>query len=143
VTEIRNPILNLGIRLVGRREQLRFARCCAERMERLINVRLVGGQAEPRASGATGILASPTSAQRQRLPFARCFPRVGLDVAVRTVRLPAWQAWRALFGRLSQAGRRLEDRNRQQLYGIAQRQNISGRSKMGRWDLIDAIRRSR
>jgi hypothetical protein len=42
-----------------------------------------------------------------------------------------------------QAGRRLEDRNRQQLYEIAQKEGISGRSKMGKWDLIDAIRRSR
>jgi hypothetical protein len=42
-----------------------------------------------------------------------------------------------------EAGRRLEDRNRQQLYEIAQREDISGRSKMGKWDLIKAIRRSR
>ena len=42
-----------------------------------------------------------------------------------------------------QAGRRLEDRNRQQLYEIAQRENIAGRSKMGKWELIDAIRKSR
>jgi hypothetical protein len=42
-----------------------------------------------------------------------------------------------------QAGRRLEDRNRQQLYEIAKREDISGRSKMGKWDLIKAIRRSR
>jgi hypothetical protein len=41
------------------------------------------------------------------------------------------------------AGHRLEDRNRQQLYEIAQREGISGRSKMGKWDLIKAIRRSR
>jgi hypothetical protein len=41
------------------------------------------------------------------------------------------------------AGQRLEDRNRQQLYEIAKREDISGRSKMGKWDLIDAIRRSR
>jgi len=40
-------------------------------------------------------------------------------------------------------GRRLEDRNRQQLYEIAQREGISGRSKMGKWDLIKAIRSSR
>ena len=45
--------------------------------------------------------------------------------------------------RSGQAGRRLEDRNRQQLYEIAQRENIAGRSKMGKWDLIQAIRRSR
>jgi uncharacterized protein (UPF0548 family) len=62
VAEIRNPVLNLGFRLVGRREQRRFARRCAERMERLVNLKLVGGQVEPRPGGATGILASPTSA---------------------------------------------------------------------------------
>jgi hypothetical protein len=41
-----------------------------------------------------------------------------------------------------QAGRALEDRNRQQLYEIAKDRNIPGRSKMGKWDLIRAIRRS-
>jgi hypothetical protein len=41
------------------------------------------------------------------------------------------------------AGHRLEDRNRQQLYEIAQRENIEGRSKMGKWELIDAIRKRR
>ena len=42
-----------------------------------------------------------------------------------------------------QAGRALEDRNRQQLYEIAKEKNIAGRSKMGKWDLIKAIRRAR
>jgi hypothetical protein len=42
-----------------------------------------------------------------------------------------------------QAGRALEDRNRQQLYEIAKDRNIPGRSKMGKWDLIKAIRKSR
>jgi hypothetical protein len=42
-----------------------------------------------------------------------------------------------------QAGRRLEDRNRQQIYEEARKLNIPGRSKMGKWELIDAIRRSR
>ena len=41
------------------------------------------------------------------------------------------------------AGRALEDRNRQQLYEIAKDENIAGRSKMGKWDLIKAIRKSR
>jgi hypothetical protein len=41
------------------------------------------------------------------------------------------------------AGHRLEDRNRQQLYAIAQERGIPGRSKMGKWELIKAIRRSR
>jgi len=40
------------------------------------------------------------------------------------------------------AGQRLEDRNRSQLYELAQRRQISGRSKMGKWELIEAIRRA-
>ena len=42
-----------------------------------------------------------------------------------------------------QAGHRLEDRNRRQLHEIAQREGIPGRSKMGKWELIDAIRERR
>jgi hypothetical protein len=42
-----------------------------------------------------------------------------------------------------EAGRALEDRNRQQLYEIAKDKNIPGRSKMGKWDLIKAIRKAR
>jgi Rho termination factor, N-terminal domain len=40
-------------------------------------------------------------------------------------------------------GHALEDRNRQQLYEVAKQRNIPGRSKMGKWDLIEAIRGSR
>ena len=40
-------------------------------------------------------------------------------------------------------GHALEDRNRQQLYEIAKEKQIPGRSKMGKWDLIDAIRGNR
>jgi hypothetical protein len=40
------------------------------------------------------------------------------------------------------AGRGLEDRNRQQLYDRARALGIPGRSKMGKWDLIAAIRRA-
>jgi hypothetical protein len=39
-------------------------------------------------------------------------------------------------------GRALEDRTREQLYDLAQRRNIRGRSKMGKWDLIEALRRA-
>ncbi len=39
-------------------------------------------------------------------------------------------------------GGRLEDRNRQQLYEVAKRKGIRGRSKMGKWELIRAIRRA-
>jgi hypothetical protein len=41
------------------------------------------------------------------------------------------------------AGHALEDRNREQLYELAQRMSIPGRSKMGKWELIDAIRTRR
>ena len=40
-------------------------------------------------------------------------------------------------------GRALEDRTRQQLYEQAKKQGIPGRSRMGKWDLIEALRRSR
>jgi hypothetical protein len=39
-------------------------------------------------------------------------------------------------------GHALEDRNREQLYELAKKRGIPGRSKMGKWDLIDALRRS-
>jgi len=42
-----------------------------------------------------------------------------------------------------EAGHKLEDRNREQLYEIAKKERIPGRSRMGKWDLIEAIRRSR
>jgi Rho termination factor, N-terminal domain len=41
------------------------------------------------------------------------------------------------------AGHALEDRNRSQLYEVAKDLNIAGRSKMGKWELIDAIRKTR
>jgi hypothetical protein len=41
-----------------------------------------------------------------------------------------------------QAGHALEDRNRQQLYEVARRKGIPGRSKMGKGELIRAIRRA-
>jgi hypothetical protein len=44
--------------------------------------------------------------------------------------------------RSGQAGHAVEDRNRQQLYEIAKDKNIPGRSKMGKWDLIKAIRKA-
>jgi hypothetical protein len=47
---------------------------------------------------------------------------------------------RARHGR---PGHALEDRNREQLYEIAKQEGISGRSEMGKWDLIEAIRRAR
>jgi uncharacterized protein (UPF0548 family) len=63
VAETHSPALNLGFRLVGRRQQVRFARHCADRMEKLVELRLDGG-GELMSRPATGILASPTSALR-------------------------------------------------------------------------------
>jgi hypothetical protein len=39
-------------------------------------------------------------------------------------------------------GHALEDRNREQIYELAKQKNIPGRSKMGKWELIRAIRRA-
>ncbi|HSD03124.1 MAG TPA: hypothetical protein VLB81_12170 [Gaiellales bacterium] len=41
-----------------------------------------------------------------------------------------------------QAGHAYEDRTRQQLYEVAQERNIRGRSKMGKWELIEALRKT-
>ena len=38
------------------------------------------------------------------------------------------------------AGHALEDRTREQLYELAKKRNIRGRSRMGKWDLIRALR---
>jgi len=38
------------------------------------------------------------------------------------------------------AGHALEDRTREQLYDLARKRNIRGRSKMGKWDLVRALR---
>ncbi|HJR95120.1 MAG TPA: hypothetical protein VJ807_06750 [Gaiellaceae bacterium] len=38
------------------------------------------------------------------------------------------------------AGHALEDRTREQLYALAQKRNLRGRSKMGKWELIRALR---
>jgi hypothetical protein len=37
-------------------------------------------------------------------------------------------------------GRALEDRTREQLYDLARKRNIRGRSKMGKWELVRALR---
>jgi Rho termination factor, N-terminal domain len=42
-----------------------------------------------------------------------------------------------------EAGHALEDRNREQLYELAKKHGIPGRSKMGKWELIQALRKAR
>jgi hypothetical protein len=41
-----------------------------------------------------------------------------------------------------QPGHAFEDRSREQLYELAKKKQIPGRSKMGKWDLIRALRRA-
>jgi hypothetical protein len=45
--------------------------------------------------------------------------------------------------RHGEPGHALEDRNREQLYALARERNIAGRSKMGKWELIVALRERR
>lgn len=40
------------------------------------------------------------------------------------------------------SGHALEDRNRSQLYELAKARKIRGRSRMGKWELIEALRGS-
>ena len=40
-------------------------------------------------------------------------------------------------------GHALEDRTREQVYEVAKEKGIRGRSKMGKWELIEAIRKAR
>jgi hypothetical protein len=40
-------------------------------------------------------------------------------------------------------GHDYEDRTRSELYEVAKARNIAGRSKMGKWELIQALRRSK
>jgi hypothetical protein len=39
-------------------------------------------------------------------------------------------------------GHKLEDRTREDLYRLAQKRGIPGRSKLGKWELIEALRKS-
>jgi hypothetical protein len=39
-------------------------------------------------------------------------------------------------------GHMYEDRTRRQLYEVARKRGIRGRSRMGKWELIEALRRS-
>lgn len=56
----RNPVLNLGFRMVGRHEQVQFARQCAERMKRLVEGRLGGVVSAAGSGSAGGLVTFPT-----------------------------------------------------------------------------------
>ncbi len=48
----------------------------------------------------------------------------------------------AARSRGGEAGHAYEDRTRSQLYEVARKRGIPGRSTMGKWDLIEALRRN-
>jgi hypothetical protein len=64
------------------------------------------------------------------------------NLPAKTRRALAQQAARGR-ARGGETGHALADRNRQQVYEIAKKENIPGRSKMGKWELIEAIRKAR
>jgi hypothetical protein len=85
------------------------------------------------AAAKRNIKKARTAAKRQRT-IAHLPAAVRKDMGRQAARARA---------RGGKAGRGLEDRTRQQLYDEAKRRNIPGRSKMGKWDLVEALRKSR
>jgi uncharacterized protein (UPF0548 family) len=59
IAEIANPLVRLGFRLFGRREQVKFARECGERLARLTQEALDARRAAPAARVIDGVVASP------------------------------------------------------------------------------------
>jgi hypothetical protein len=85
------------------------------------------------AAAKRNIKKARTAAKRQRT-IAHLPAAVRKDMGRQAARARA---------RGGKPGRGLEDRTRQQLYEEAKRRNIPGRSKMGKWDLVEALRKSR
>ena len=85
-----------------------------------------------------------TAAAKRNIMKARTAAKAQRTIAhlPAAVRKDMGQAARAR-ARGGKPGRGLEDRTRQQLYDEARRRNIPGRSKMGKWDLVEALRKSR
>jgi len=89
--------------------------------------------------------ARQVSASRRNIKRAQAAARSRRSIAhmpMATRRALGQQA-EAGRARGGQPGHALEDRNRTQLYELAKKENIPGRSKMGKWDLIKAIRAAR
>jgi hypothetical protein len=59
---IRNPIIRLGFRLVGRREQLRFARHACRRMAELVEAELLTGHPTSLVRAAEAVAVAPVDA---------------------------------------------------------------------------------
>ena len=59
---IRNPLVRLGFRVFGRREQTKFARHACERMRRLVEVKLHDDGPSPHLDHRSGIVLRPSCA---------------------------------------------------------------------------------
>jgi len=82
---------------------------------------------------------SSREAERQKTQRAAKSKRTITHLTEATRRDVGKQASNAR-GRGGRAGRSLEDHTREQLYDLAKKRNIRGRSKMGKWDLVRALR---
>jgi hypothetical protein len=89
--------------------------------------------------------ARQTQAAKQNVKKAQAAARKQRTIAnlPKTTRRALGQQAAKGRARGGTAGRRLEDRSREQLYELARQKGIPGRSKMGKWELIDAIRGAR
>ncbi len=62
IAEIANPFVSIGFRLLGRREQVKFARECGARMVRLTQASVASaGDVEPRPRVVDGLVVSPAA----------------------------------------------------------------------------------
>jgi len=86
-----------------------------------------------RQAAKRNIRKAQTAARKQRT-LAKLPAATRHDLGVQAAKARA---------RGGKAGHALEDRTRPQLYETAKKLGIAGRSKMGKWDLIDAIRKAR
>jgi hypothetical protein len=85
------------------------------------------------AAAKRNIKKARTAAERQRT-IAHLPAAVRKDMGRQAARARA---------RGGKPGRGLEDRTRQQLYDEAKRRSVPGRSRMGKWDLVEALRKTR
>jgi hypothetical protein len=94
--------------------------------------------------GATLTSAKQTQAARRNVKKAQQAAKQKRTITQLSERTRRGLQQQALRGRQrrGQAGHALENRNRQQLYEVAKNKGIPGRSKMGKWALVDAIRKA-
>lgn len=69
----RSPFLDLGFHIIGRHEQVQFARRCAERMERLVEGRLDGVLAVPGTGGGIVTFPATSPVEHTKGPLSRVF----------------------------------------------------------------------